>query len=96
MDSNSDFNPTLSVSDIETNPFSDPILSKLEDTTDIGDSNLNKNTKLGLAIASSSTSISYNKDINSKIYIFKNGLFKQTILPTIEGNNEEIEVQCIM
>ena len=95
MDYNSDYNPTHSVSDIKTNPFSESISSELENAINLDNSNLAEN-ELDSEIASSSASISQNKDIDSRIYIFKNGLFKQTILPNIEGNNREMQIECTM
>ncbi len=81
MDSNDEFNP-FSESDIETIPFS-------EEASKLAPSEIDSLNQSGLnseIVSSSSQAIS--EDQSFKAYIFKYGLFKKTILPSKEGQQQ--------
>lgn len=89
MASNDEFN-YLSESEAETNPFSEEASLLAPSEID----SLNQSGRESEIASSSSKAIS--EDQASKAYIFKYGLFKKTILPSLEGQKQEMQITCTM
>ena len=90
MDSNDDFNPSFSESDIKTNPIS-------EEASFLAPTDLDSFSQSGLDLEiTSSSSQAIQEDNKERIYIFKNSLFKRVFLPLKEGKEEEMQINCTM
>ncbi|KAH6869904.1 hypothetical protein B0T10DRAFT_467014, partial [Thelonectria olida] len=94
-DSNSDFEPSVSIPQAETNPFSEAFSSEIGNNSQSNQANeLVSESASEIASSSNQSQLISHLDIDSRIYTFKNGLYKKTFLPISEGKEAEMRLDC--
>ena len=102
--SNEDYMPDFSESDIETQPFSDiepsegpssipPIASPAQPSFEASNSPSLSRASSSKVIEPKYNLLEYRLPI-SKAYIFKVGLFSQSLLPIQENKDREMRIEC--